>query len=400
MNLNPSERRKLETMLAELIAVIEEFLRTGLTTASETTRQTLNVTFQEASRLRLLRLGSTLRLANDEMAKLIRNDVDFSRSRFVFFLNRTWLLARGLLKALKANDEAAFDKLLWTPPSRPIPRVEVTVLGVVKKVVPRTFVAFDFRMRVVSAAEAPSPPPLSPEAGARGAKSPPPTVAGQSGESLPAGQRISWSCVFPLKPDQDTPAEAFLHLPHKQKFTASQFLEGKTVVLEKVAVALDDAGGARLSLGEQSTVQTGAEVEDVQGHLSWDPARALERIEKHEPTPFDLDVEMQEEVVLRKWSIGEPETREAEKQVWYPIAESGVTLIGVVSAQEDGKSHRRFLDDMRKKKRPAPLFGLLHYEKCRLMFQPLTLFGPKGPAHLMLSPDKVDRATLLKALKF
>jgi hypothetical protein len=371
MNLNPSERRKLETMLAELIAVIEEFLRTGLTTASETTRQTLNVTFQEASRLRLLRLGSTLRLANDEMAKLIRNDADFSRSRFVFFLNRTWLLARGLLKALKANDEAAFDKLLWTQPSRPIPRVAVAVLGVVKKVVPRTFVAFDFRMRLASATDV-----------------------------LPAGQRISWSCVFPLKPDQDTPAEAFLHLPHKQKFTASQFLEGKTVVLEKVAVALDEAGGARLSLGEQSTVQTGAEVEDYQRQLSWDPVRALERIEKHEPTPFDLDVEMQEEVVLRNWSIGEPETREAEKQVWYPIADSGVTLIGVVSAQEDGKSHRRFLDEMRKKKRPAPLFGLLHYEKCRLMFQPLTLFGPKGPAHLMLSPDKVDRATLLKALKF
>src|SRR5262245_63609750 len=98
MNLNPSERRKLETILAELLTVIEDFLRTGLTTASETTRQTLAVTFQEASRLRLLRLGSTLRLANDEMGKLVRNDADFSRSRFAFFLNRAWMLSRGLLK--------------------------------------------------------------------------------------------------------------------------------------------------------------------------------------------------------------------------------------------------------------------------------------------------------------
>src|SRR5262245_38888176 len=370
MNLNPTERRKLETMLAELIKVIEDFLRTGLTTASETTRQTLNVTFQEASRLRLLRLGSTLRLANDEMAKLIRNDADFSRSRFAFFLGRAWLLARGLLKALQANDAAAFDKLLWTPPRRPIPKLAVAVVGVVKKVVPRAFVTFDFRLRLVSAAD-----------------------------GLPAGQRISWSCVFPLKPDQDIPAEAFLHLPHKQKFTASQFLEGKTMVLTKVAVALDEAGGARLSLGEQSTVQRGADVDDYQRYLSWDVARALALIEKHEPTPFDLEVEMQEETVLRQWSIGEPEPREAEKQVWYPFTESGVALTGVVSAQEDGKSHRTFLDEMGKKK-PAPLFGLLHYEKCRLMFQPLTLFGPKGPAHLMLSPDKVERATLLKALKF
>src|SRR5262249_18377762 len=216
---------------------------------------------------------------------------------------------------------------------------------------------------------------------------------------LPAGQRMSWSCVFPLKPDQDIPAEAFLHLLHKQKFTASQFLEGKTMVLTNVTVALDEAGGSRLSLGEQSTVQRGADVSDYPRHPSWDGARALERIEKHEPTPFDLEVEMQEEIVLRHWSIGAPEAREAEKQVWYPFTESGVPLTAVVSAQEDGKSHRKFLDEMSKKK-PVALFGLLHYEKCRLVFQPLTLFGPKGPAHLMLSPDKVDRATLLKALTF
>src|SRR5262249_52312065 len=151
---------------AELIAVFEDFLRTGLLTASETTRQTLNVTFQEASRLRLLRLGSTLRLANDELGKLVRNDPDFSRSRFTFFLNRAWLLARGLLRALKANDDAAFDQLLWTPPSQPLDRIEVAVLGVAKKVVPRAFVAFDFRLRLVAPVK-----------------------------ELPAGQRLAWSCV-------------------------------------------------------------------------------------------------------------------------------------------------------------------------------------------------------------
>lgn len=370
MDLNPNDRRKLQTMLAELLNVIEDFLRTGLTTASETTRQTLHITFQEASRLRLLRLGATLRVANDEMSKLIRNDPNFSRSRFAFFLNRAWMLARGLLKALEAKDDSAFDKLLRTPPSKLVARIEAAVLGVAKKVVPRAIVGFDFFMRLVAAA----------------------------GE-LPAGQRVTWSCVFPLKPDQDIPAEAFLHLPHKQKFTASQFLEGKSMVLEKVAVACDDYGGARLSLGDQSTVKSGAEIKDFEPYLAWDVKKALERVKKHEPGPFDLDVEMQEEIVLRQWTMNESVEREADKQCWYPILESGVALTGVVSAQEDGKSQRKYLDEIRKKK-PAPLFGLMHYEKCRLMFQPLTLFGPKGIVHLMLSPEKIDRATLLKALKF
>jgi hypothetical protein len=381
MNLNPSERLKLEGALEELRSVIEDFARTGLSTASETTRQSLYVTFQEASRLRLLRLASTLRLANDEMAKLIRNDADFSRGRFVFFLNRTWLLARGLVKAMQNGDEATFDKLLWAPPSQPIDTVAAIVLGVVKKVAPGTFVAFDFRMRVVTASPLKS------------------SGADNRGDSLSAGQRISWSCVFPLKPGQDVPAEAFLHLPHKQKFTASVFLEGKTVVLQNVAVALDEAGGARISLGEQSTVRSGAVVEDYERYLNWDPGRALERLDRHEASPFDLDVELQEEVVLRQWTIGEPAAREAEKQAWYPISVSGITLTGVASNQEDGKAHRMNLDALRKKK-PAPLFGLLHYEKCRLMVQPLTMFGAKGMTHLMLSQDKVDRATLLKALKF
>jgi hypothetical protein len=372
MNLSPPDRRKLETMLGELLTVIEDFLRTGLTTASETTRQTLHVTFQEASRLRLLRLGSTIRMANDEMGKLIRNDADFSRSRFAFFLNRAWLLGRGLLKALRANDDAAFDRLLWTPPTRPVSKIEVVVIGVAKKVVPRTFVAFDFRLRLAAAAE-----------------------------GMEAGQAISWSSVFPLKPDQNTPAEAFLHLPHKQKFTANQFLEGKTILLEKIAISQEAAGAARLSLGDQSTVRTGSEVKDYDRYLTWDVAQALDRLARHEPGPFDLDVELQEEVVLRNWTVGEPQEREAEKQVWYPIVESGVVpLTGVISAQADASAQRKYLDEMRKQKKPSPLFGIMHYEKCRLMFQPLTLLGPKGVVHLTLSPDKIDRATLLKALKF
>jgi hypothetical protein len=41
----------------------------------------------------------------------------------------------------------------------------------------------------------------------------------------------------------------------------------------------------------------------------------------------------------------------------------------------------------------------MHYERCRLMFQPLSVFGEQGPEHLMVSAKNVDRKALLAALK-
>jgi hypothetical protein len=58
------------------------------------------------------------------------------------------------------------------------------------------------------------------------------------------------------------------------------------------------------------------------------------------------------------------------------------------------------MNDLRKlKKKPPPLFGLLHYEKCRLVFQPLTTFAG-GPDYLTISKENVNKAALLKAMKF
>ncbi|HEY7426317.1 MAG TPA: hypothetical protein VH682_18945, partial [Gemmataceae bacterium] len=96
MKLNPSDRRKLLPMLDKLAESVEELLLSGLTTASEATRQALGVSFQEASRLGLLRLGSTLRAANEELGRFTRDEAAFSRKRLSFFLNRAWLLSHGL----------------------------------------------------------------------------------------------------------------------------------------------------------------------------------------------------------------------------------------------------------------------------------------------------------------
>src|SRR5437660_12604105 len=91
-----AERSKLQTVLDQLAGAVEELLLSGLTTASEATRQTLSVALQEAARFRLLRLGSTLRGTMEELGRYTKQDPLFSRRRLTFFLNRSWLLSRGL----------------------------------------------------------------------------------------------------------------------------------------------------------------------------------------------------------------------------------------------------------------------------------------------------------------
>src|SRR5687768_14478039 len=104
MKLADATREKLPNLLDELCRAVEELLLSGLTTASESTRQTLNVSFREASRMRLLRLGSTLRVANEELGRYTRNDPEFSPRRLTFFLNRAWLLSHGLRRAIDRKD--------------------------------------------------------------------------------------------------------------------------------------------------------------------------------------------------------------------------------------------------------------------------------------------------------
>ena len=53
------------------------------------------------------------------------------------------------------------------------------------------------------------------------------------------------------------PAEAYLHLPQKQKFNAFWFLEGKSMILQDLAVTIDESGGGRVTLGNSRSVTQG-----------------------------------------------------------------------------------------------------------------------------------------------
>ena len=168
--MQPAEQKQLLSLLDELSRGVEELLLAGLTTASKSTVERIDVSFKEASRMKLLRLGSTLRIANEEISRFTAGSAQFSSRRLAFFLGRAWLLATSMRRAISEGDSAALDKLMSTPATQPVANLKVVTLGVAKRVVPGSFASFDFRLRADRSVE----------------------PAGGSG-----GSAMVWSCVFP-----------------------------------------------------------------------------------------------------------------------------------------------------------------------------------------------------------
>src|SRR5579862_8686906 len=303
--LTLEEGRKIVPTLDDLGRAVEDLVATGLTTASQATRQKLDVSMKEALRLKLGRLGATLRFVNEETGRFLSQDAGFSPRRLAFFLNRSWILARGLSRAITTNDAAAFSRLLLAPATTPIKRLEVASLGTGKRIVRSTSTcAFEFRLRVLADA-----PPVA------------------------AGQRLVWSCLFSY--NSSFPAEAFLHLPQPQKFLPRMFCEPNCLVIEKAAVALDDSGGGRLVLGPDSTVMSKGDDVPWDRYLDFDPAAAAARLRAHKPGPLDIEVELQEEVVLKSWTLGKPAERPGRPdQIVYPLKTAALEFDAVVRSEE------------------------------------------------------------------
>jgi hypothetical protein len=366
----PADRPKLLPLLDELAGAVEELLLTGLTTASEATRQALNISFQEASRLRLLRLGSTLRIANEELGRFTRNEPTFSRRRLCFFLNRSWLLSRGLARALREDDAEAFDRLVWTPASQPVERLEVVTLGVIRRPLPDGYCAFEFRLRTVRAAGA-----------------------------IPADRGLVWSYVFPSDPSVKAPSETRLVQMQKQGFEPAVFLQGKVIVIQRATVA-GDGQGARLILTDRSTVAAAEQFTAWSRFVKGDPRGSLERVQALRPGPLDLDTEHVEEVVLSDWGIDAPREREADGALIYPITSGLLVYDGVVTKGAEGEALRSAMDGFGRARHRPPLFGLLHYERCRFVLQPASALGDNGPEYLAISPEKMDRKVLVRSINW
>jgi len=357
-------------LLDELSKAVEELLLAGLTAASKSSVERLDVSFKEASRMKLLRLGSTLRIANEEIVRFNAGSPQFSARRFSFFLSRAWLLSTAMRRAIDAQDEETLNRLQVTPPAQPVENLKVVTLGVTKRVVPGAFASFDFRLRALGTAY--------------------PVVDKQP---------LVWSCVFPLRKDLDLPSEAFLHLPQKQKFKPSILLEKKVIEITKCTVSLQPGGTARMGLSEAGTMSVGEEFTDWPSLLSWDVPQAAKRLENHRPTPIDLEIELQEEIFVASWQPGGIRPADDGYDI-LPIESNFLSMELRLDRGPSGVPVSSVMSKMARMKRRPPIYGLVHYEACRLILQPLSALKNDGIEYLTVSPDKISQAELVKAMKF
>ena len=364
----PCDENKLLTLLDGLCRSVEDILLTGMTAAGKSTIDSLSMAFREASQMRLLRLGSTLRVAVEEVSKFSSGDPLFSAKRLNFFLNRAWMLSHGLKIAVQKKDEAHWKTLTWNPGGKAVNAIEAVSIGVSKRLVKGAFCAFEFRLRSVA-----------------------------HDAVVPYGTSLIWSAVFPLKKDMEVEGEAFLHLPQKQKFRPCDLYGTKINLFENIMLIGEEAP-YRIILKDESTVKQTEEFSDWEDFTGWDPAAAQDRLKTHSPGPFELDVELQEEVCLEDWELGEVEEKDNEPFSFYPVNSRGLQFHAQIA--DDDESTKMKLIKESKKYEKLPLYGLLHYESCRLILQPLSVFSDSGVKQLMISEDKKGAASILRSLKF
>ena len=365
-----AQSKQLLAVLSELKNAVEDLLLAGLTAASQSTIQRLDVTFKEASRLKLLRLGGNLRIANEEISRFTAGSQQFSAQRLAFFLGRTWILANGMQRAIAEDDDALLDRLMLTPQAKPVKKLSVVTLGVSKRVVPGAFATFEFRMR-----------------------------AAEDAPDVKKGKPLIWSCVFPMRKDLDLPAEAFLHLPQKQKFRPSVLLDRKVIHIDRCLLTGDGGSAMRILLDDASEVTPGEGFTGWKSLWTWDAKAALARLGQHRPTPLDVDVELQEEVFLDKWQPGEKRSSD-EGYDELPLESGGLIFEARLDRGVSGNPLHGTMLKLAKNKHRPPLFGVAHYESCKLAMQPLSVLGKNGVEYLTVSPDKISQAALVKAMKF
>lgn len=356
-------------LLDSVASALEELLLAGTTTASQATQRTLAAAFEEASRARFLRLGSTLRLVLEELKRFDAAPERFSGTRLAFFVDRAWLLARATAQALANGDGAALARLNAAPVQVRCQSLQVATLGVHRRHVPGAFSAFEFRLRLAA-----------------------PALLGD-GRTLARGTPLAYALVFPAQADAKVPPEAMLALPQKQGFRPSELLDRKLATIS--AALLGGGPPLRIALLPESRIEFGAPVDDWSALATCDVDGWRARIAAHRPDPLELAVEFADELLLTDWRLtGEfapCEVPGRENELEAPLAALGCTFALRIDAAQPALAQRLSAAS------GSALYAGVHLEYGRQVLTPLALLG-EAPEYLGIDPKKFDRAALVRAL--
>lgn len=140
-------------LLRTIEETIESLAYTGLTTVSESTFQRLSTIINECSTNQFYRLASTLRITTSELKKSINQSsrsIDYSK--YAFFLNQSWLLTKGLQKAITEKNNGLVEKYSGTKLQKEtIPLLEVIPISIEKGLVDKRWLSFKIHFKVLSA---------------------------------------------------------------------------------------------------------------------------------------------------------------------------------------------------------------------------------------------------------
>jgi hypothetical protein len=376
--LPQAEIDKLLPVLQALGKALEDLVQAGLVTASSATKEKIELCFKEASRLKLGRVAASLRYANEEIQRYLDGAPTFSAKRLALFLNRSWILARGLDRALREKNDVALARLLLTAVPRVVDSVTVVCVGVRKRVPQGVAVcAFDFHCRVVA------------------------------GGGVDVGAPLIWSHIVARK-DPNIQPEALLHLELKpQGLKPVELMTRHAFTFTSCALTDDGRGGVRLAFSPDTRVQKGPPTTGRAVGRT-DRRTLARRYQAHTPSPLDLEVELADEVCVALKRVAAPAARADKADVdvataviaFGDAAGAGVDVeVDIpVARTEEAKELRTALRQWVERPPQAPVFGVLHVDHCRWVFVPLSIVDDDGPKPVMVSTAEVDLKALMKSL--
>ncbi|RJG37989.1 hypothetical protein [Motilimonas pumila] len=368
--LPPKQQQKpLMTLLKQVTKDIEAIISTGMPTASESTVKQFEQAFKQASSIGLTRLGSNLRLLMQEIQRYVQQDNAFSSRRLSFFLNRCWLMCKGLSEALDKQNAVLWQSLSFSEQTKSFSELDCMTLGVSKKMVSGVFAAFEFRLRMTDE------------------------------EHELANKLISFSLIFPLPKAQKIHPEAYLDFDQKQGYRPRELLEN-AFKFNKAVVSYESHQRVRVSLlpdSQVSFLNPAISLPHFTRLIQCQPKVARQQLSQYKPSPFDLEIDLQTEVLLVDWQMSEP-----YQAIGFPdrlainISATGNDYVALISTSEEGKALLLAMKRLAKLPSKPALFALMHYELGQRVLQPLSVITSNGIEHLMLGEDKTDYKTLFK----